>query len=355
MLYLCAYNNIIMNIQTVINPEDYNCGVVVARFQVNKLHEQQRKMIDFILGHHKKVVIFLGVSRTQATTRNPLDFATRMAMIQRHYPTAVMLPLTDNRSDAEWSKTLDNKISEVFPNSKPLLYGSRDSFIPYYQGRHMTTELASDFVEISGTQIRDKVSREIIESSEFRAGVIHSVYARYNTTFPTVDVCAYNSEGQILLARKPNEDKYRFIGGFVDATDVSLEMSARREFSEEVNGSQISGLKYILSQKIDDWRYNKEKDGIMTTLFLGRYSHGQIKASDDIAEVAWVDASKFTNPDYIQSNIMPEHQEMMAKLIQRVYENQLIPNLGGFYKFKQEPKDPDVLQQSEFNIKLEKY
>lgn len=344
-----------MDIQKVINPKDYNCGVIVARFQVNKLHDQQRKMIDFILGHHRKVIIFLGVSRTQATTRNPLDFPTRRAMIQRHYPTAVILPLADNRSDAEWSKTLDNKISEIFPNSKPLLYGSRDSFIPYYQGRYMTTELASDFVEISGTQIREEVSREIIESSKFRAGVIHSVYARYATTFPTVDVCAYNDEGQILLARKPNEDKYRFIGGFVDATDISLERAAYREFREEVSGSHISGLKYILSQKVEDWRYRKEKDGIMTTLFLGRYGHGQIKASDDIAEVQWFDASKLSDPSYIQRNIMPEHQGIMAKLIQTVYEGQLIPNLGEFFKFKETPKDPDIKQANEFEIKLEEY
>jgi bifunctional NMN adenylyltransferase/nudix hydrolase len=276
-------------------------------------------------------------------------------MLQKHYPTAVILPLSDNRSNAEWSKTLDNKISEVFPNSKPLLYGSRDSFIPHYQGRYVTTELISDLAEISGTQIREKISREIIESSEFRAGVIHSVYARYSTTFPTVDVCAYNDKGEILLARKPNEELYRFVGGFVDATDVSLERAAYREFMEEVSGSHINELQYILSQKVDDWRYRKEKDGIMTTLFLGRFGHGQVKASDDIAEVVWVDAAKFSNPNFIQRNIMPEHREIMAKLIQKVYEGQLIPNLGNFFDSKDEPIDPDSAQPSDFEIKLEKY
>lgn len=344
-----------MDIEKVINPEDYQVGVIVARYQGKKLHEQQRSMLDFILSHHKKIIIFLGVAKTQGTRRNPLDFATRKAMVQRHYPTAVILPLSDNRSNAEWSKTLDNKISEVFPNSKPLLYGGRDSFIPYYEGRHVTTELDSDFTEISGTQMREEVSREILESSKFRAGVIHSVYARYPTTFPTVDVCAYNDKGEILLARKPNEELYRFVGGFVDATDVSLERAAYREFMEEVSGSHINELQYILSQKVDDWRYRKEKDGIMTTLFLGRFGHGQVKASDDIAEVVWVDAAKFSNPNFIQRNIMPEHREMMAKLIQKVYEGQLIPNLGDFFRPKDEPIDPDRAQSSDFEIKLEKY
>ena len=344
-----------MDVQQVLDPKDYQVGVIVARFQVNKLHDQQRKMVDFVMSHHRKVIIFLGVARTAATKRNPMDFATRKAMVQKYYPSAVILPQQDNRSDAEWSKILDNKISEVFPNSKPLLYGSRNSFLPHYQGRYTTTELTSDFVEISGTQLRDDVSREIIESSKFRAGVIHSVYAKYATTYPTVDVCAYNQDGQILLARKPDEEQYRFIGGFVDASDVSLETAAYREFMEEVNQCHISGLKYILSQKVEDWRYTNEVDGIMTTLFLGRFGHGQAKASDDIAEVKWFGASEFTNPDFIIRNIMPEHREMMAKLIQKVYEDELIPNLGGFFKYKETPKDPDAVGPNKFEIKLQTY
>ena len=212
--------------------------------------------------------------------------------------------------------------------------------------------MVGNFTEVNGTQIREEVSREILESSKFRAGVIHSVYARYNTTFPTVDVCAYNDNGQILLAKKPSEDKYRFIGGFVDTTDLSLERAAYREFMEEVNGSHITGLKYILSQKVDDWRYNGESDGILTTLFLGRYGYGQIKASDDVEDVKWFDVTKFTNPEYIKRNIMPEHQEIMAKLIQKVYEENLIPNLGEFYEEPKNSVDPDRVQPNKFEISL---
>jgi len=330
-----------MDIAKVLKPEDYQVGVIIARYQINKLHDEQRKMIDFVLSNHKKVIIFLGVARTQATRRNPMDFPTRKAMIQRHYPSAVILPITDNRSNSDWSKTLDSKISEVFPNTKALLYGGRDSFIPYYEGKFKTTELVGDFTEINGTEMREVVSREILESSKFRAGVIHSVYARYPSAFATVDVCAYNTDGQILLAKKPSEDKYRFIGGFVDSTDESLEIAAYREFMEEVNKCHISGLKYVLSQKVDDWRYRKEKDGIMTTLFLGRFGHGQVKASDDIVEVKWFHISYFTELRRIKNEIMEEHQDMMASLITKIYEQNLVPNLGEFYKPKQERIDPD--------------
>lgn len=341
-----------MDIAKVINPESYQVGVIIARYQVHKLHEEQRKMIDFVLSHHKKVIIFLGVARTQATKRNPMDFPTRKAMIQKHYPSAVILPITDNRSNAVWSKTLDSKISEVFPNTKALLYGGRDSFIPYYEGRYQTTELVGDFTEVNGTELREEVSREILESSKFRAGVIHTIYARYPQVNSTVDICAYNDDGQILLAKKPDEDKYRFVGGYVDARDMSLERAAYREFMEEVSGSHISGLKYILSQKVDDWRYRKEQDCILTTLFLGRYGHGQIKASDDVEDVKWFDVAKFTNPEFIKRNIMPEHQEMMAKLVQKVYEENLIPTLGDFYKEPKQFVDPDIVQPSEYTINL---
>lgn len=316
-----------MNIKKVLNPDEFDCGVIVARFQVDSLHQQQEKLIEYVFSNHQKVIIFLGVAKSQSTRRNPLDFATRKAMIQSLYPSAIILPLSDIRSDIDWAKSLDSKISEVFPNSKPLLYGSRGSFIQYYKGRYTTIELISTDVEVSGSQVRDRISREIINSPDFRAGVIHSIYSRYPMTYPTVDVCAYNDDGQILLAKKPNEDKFRFIGGFVDPTDISLDRAAYREFMEEVNGCHISNMRYILSQKVDDWRYNNEVDGIMTTLFLGRFGHGQVKASDDISEVKWFDVKDLKDSKFIERNIMPEHVDMMGKLIKEVYDNKLIPNI----------------------------
>tara|TARA_R110000796_G_scaffold161858_1_gene278617 strand:- start:1274 stop:2305 length:1032 start_codon:yes stop_codon:yes gene_type:complete len=342
-----------MDIKKVVNPNDYEVGVIIGRFQVHKLHSEQRKMVDIVCKNHKKVIIFLGISKSTATRRQPLDFATRQAMVQKHYPNVIILPLYDQRKDEVWSKILDQEIAKPFGSRKTLLYGSRDSFIPHYKGRHATTELTSDY-EVSGTEIRNEVSKEILSSANFRAGIIHSVYAKYPSIYPTVDVCAYNGEGQILLVKKPGEDYWRFPGGFVDATDLDLERAARREFSEEVNGCHINSLKYVLSQKVDDWRYKKEVDGIMTTLFIGGFGFGQVKPTDDLEGGAtqWFDISIFTNPEKIVRDIMVEHHFLMAKLVQKVYEDELIPNLGGFFKYKQTPKDPETAQPSEFEIKL---
>jgi len=343
-----------IGIEEVIDPNDYDCGVVVARFQIDELHKQHRNFMDFVIQHHRKVIVFLGQSRTPSTTRNPLDFTTRKLMVQKHYPTVNILPLVDNRSNSAWVKQLDSEVKKVFPNSKPILYGGKDSFIPYYVkggGKFDSIELISGDVETNGTAIREQISRDVYESSKFRQGVIYSTYNRPPITFPTVDICSHDGEGNILLAKKPTEDKYRFVGGFVDTSDLDYERAAKREYREETQG-EVNSLKYVLSQKVDDWRYRKERDGIMTTLFLGYHFMGASIASDDIAEVKWFPASIFTNPKKIKRLIMPEHQEMMGKLIQKIYEENLIPNLGDFYVKPEKRIDPDVAQPSKYQITL---
>ena len=339
-----------MDIQKEVNPNDYQIGVIIARYQVHELHEAHKEMIDLVCDNHKKIIIFLGISRITDTKRNPLDFATRKAMIQKEYPNIVILPQQDQRYDKPWSESLDAQISIPYGPKKALLYGSRDSFIPHYKGVHKTVELTSNTF-VSGTEIRNNISQEILESKDFRAGVIHSAYAQRAVTYSTVDICAYNDDGQILLAKKPQENKWRFVGGFVDRTDVSFEHAAHREFREETGG-ELGYLRNILSVQVDDWRYKNEDSGIMTTLFLGRHTFGRIEPNDDISELKFIKISKFTNIENIKNYIMEEHQEMMCKLIEEIYTNSLIPNLGKFYKEKIESIDPDIVQPNKFKLIL---
>jgi len=331
-----------MDIQKVINPQDFEVGVIVARFQTHELHSAHKEMIDIVCDNHKKVIIFLGISRITDTKRNPLDFATRKAMIQQEYPKVVILAQTDQRSNKVWSDTLDAQIPTPFGHRTTLLYGSRDSFIPYYEGRFKTTELTSDTF-ISGTEIRNNVSKEILESRDFRAGIIHANYARRPITYSTVDVAIYNDKGQMLLAKKPYEKVWRFIGGFVDRTDSSDEKAAYREVMEETGGCHVRNIEYVLSHQVDDWRYQNEADGIMTRLFIASFGHGRPSPTDDISELKWFDISYFTEARRIENEIMIEHQSMMKTLIQKVYKYGLIPNLGKFYEVQVEPIDPDVV------------
>jgi bifunctional NMN adenylyltransferase/nudix hydrolase len=307
-----------MKYKTEINPSDYEIGVIIARFQVHVLHEGHIKLIDMVCSNHKKVIIFLGIPQVGGTKSNPLDFASRKAMIQEKYPDVVILPHKDQRTDQKWSDNLDAEIRMPFGSKiTALLYGSRDSFIPHYKGKFPTVELVTD-VFYSGTEIRKQVSKEILNSSDFRAGVIHATFAQWAVTYPTVDVVAQNEKGQILLGKKPNENLYRFIGGFVDRTDGCWEVAARREFYEETGGCEIGDLRYVASGQIDDWRYNKSEHGIMTTLFLGTFVFGRIQPSDDIEQLAWLKPF-----DIGLENIMPEHRDLFKKLLAFLETNKL--------------------------------
>ncbi len=312
-----------MEIKQDLDPTQFEIGVVVARFQVHKLHEGHINLIDKVIENHKKVVIFLGVPVIGNTKANPLDYASREAMIKETYPNVIVLPLKDQRSNEKWSRELDNQIQVPFGERSSLsavLYGSRDSFIPYYSGKYAVVELTTD-VLYSGTEVRKQVSKEILASEDFRAGVIHATYAARPVTYPTVDITVYNEKGQILLAKKPNEDFYRFIGGFVDRTDENWEQAAKREFKEETGGNaEIGNVSYVCSGAINDWRYGKTESGIMTTLFIGKFLWGRIEPSDDIASLHWVEPKNIN----VDKDIMVEHRDLYANLCFYLAKNQVL-------------------------------
>lgn len=303
-----------MDIVKEVNPEKYDVGVIVARFQVHELHEAHKDLIDRVFENHNTVIIFLGRSVIQGTKRNPLDYPSRKVMVQDMYPKAIIHPIPDQRSNEVWSHELDNQIKIIIGDKKPLLYGGRDSFIPYYTGRYQTAELETKRY-LSGTEIRKKVSRQLLESSDFRAGIIYAKYNRRPVPYPTVDVVPYNKDGEILLAKKPNEDKWRFVGGFVDPSDESYEEAAIRELHEEVGNSfdvgSYKSMEYVLSHKVNDWRYAGEEDGIITSLYSCEYNFGRPQPDDDISEVIWVHLSELDDHEKVVKLIMPEHVSMM--------------------------------------------
>jgi bifunctional NMN adenylyltransferase/nudix hydrolase len=276
-------------------------AVIVGRFQVNELHEAHIDLITSVLNKHDRVLVFLGNSTIRNTLNNPLDYRARRTMIADKFPTVEIHYINDNPSDTAWTKNLDKLIGEqLLPMQTVTLYGSRDSFLKCYSGKHNTCELeATTF--ISGTEVRRRVCNNYPPTADYRAGMIAATAYRFPTAFQTVDIAVVNDKGELLLARKPEEKKWRFIGGFSDPASVSLEEDAKREVQEEA-GVEVGNITYLGSTLINDWRYRGEIDKIKTALFVAKYVFGKPEGADDVAEVKWVSINNLTKNDIVETH-----------------------------------------------------
>ena len=288
-------------------------GVLIGRFQVAELHEAHKDLIRTVADEHQKVIIFLGLSPARVTRNNPLDFESRKQMILDEFPNVNVLYIKDVGNDEIWSKNLDAQIEPlVGPDSSVTLYGGRESFVEHYKGKYKTTDFEQE-VFISGKEIRNQIGKVVKGTSDFRHGVIWAAYNQYPHVMPTVDVAIWNQDKtKLLLARKENEEKYRFIGGFSQGKG-SYEEEAKREVMEEAH-IEITDLKYIGSKVVDDWRYRREVDKIVTILFEAKYTSGAPVPDDDICALKWFDIDKITSED-----IVPEHRDLLEMLMLKPY------------------------------------
>lgn len=295
-------------------PEDIvpDVGVLVGRFQVPSLHDGHLDVLDFVAERHDKVIVFLGVNGSgQSTRMNPLDFQAREQMLRELYPDFTILYIVDQPSDKYWSNWLDRQIAQHTNASQTvMMYGSRDSFISHYEGKHPTQELEAE-EKISGTEIRNEVKRRRPKNSqEWREGVVYGTFDRFPVNYVTVDIAILNEdETEILLGQKENETLWRVPGGFSEATSSSLEQDVRREAMEETNLA-ITDPIYVGSYRINDWRYRSEVDKIMTTLFRCRVMFGKAEGGDDLPRVKWF---KFTDLD-LKRDVMPSHRHLIEAL-----------------------------------------
>jgi bifunctional NMN adenylyltransferase/nudix hydrolase len=291
-------------------------GVIIARFQSPYLHTGHRSIIESVTRNHNKTVIVLGVSPVRGSRRDPLDYQTREKMIRAAYPEVVILPLPNHPLDNKWSTNLDTLLSDSFPGSKFRLYGSRDSFIPFYSGRFEVVELPETGSH-SATIIREQISDKVLDSEEFRTGIIYAYSNMYDKVYPTVDVAMFrNAKKEILLGRKDIDNKWRLLGGFSDPSDRSFEEAARRELTEECGPIEVTPLQYEHSVRVDDWRYRSEADKIITTLFSADFLSGEPIGSDDIAEVKWFDFNEL-NTMMGEGRTASEHTAHFSHLLKK--------------------------------------
>jgi bifunctional NMN adenylyltransferase/nudix hydrolase len=279
-------------------------GVIVGRFQVNDLHEGHMELFRQVRSRHSGVIVFVGVAPAGLTKDNPLDFPTRRAMIQAKFPDFTVLPLQDCKTDEQWSEQLDTAIGSVVNFGDVTLYGGRDSFVPHYTGKFKPVELAlpTETQKVSGTDIRNEYSNKVIESPEFRAGMIYAAAHLWPVLLPTVDIAIFNSDyTEVLLGRKPGEKQFRFIGGHAEKKHGTYEKGARCEVLEEA-GIDPNEMQYIGSAVIPDWRYATSDRGVMTAFFATTTMSQAATAGDDIEEVKWFKVSQLTASDLVDTH-----------------------------------------------------
>jgi bifunctional NMN adenylyltransferase/nudix hydrolase len=236
-------------------------------------------------------------------------------MIEAKFPEFIVVPIMDKKTDELWSQEVDARIADVIGAvpADVVLYGGRDSFIPYYTGIHEPHELELNHpISPSGTEVREKLTNTVMESADFRAGVIYAMHQMYPRTIPTVDVAVLHTDGdktEVLLGRKKNEKGLRFIGGYAEPASDRYELDGAREVMEEAN-REIGNFEYISSQKIDDWRYTNETDKIKTLFYMATSNSLDIKAGDDIDHVEWVDIRNIEHTHFEQ-----EHHVLADALI----------------------------------------
>jgi bifunctional NMN adenylyltransferase/nudix hydrolase len=288
-------------------------AVIIARFQTPYLHEGHRYLLDGIKARHHKVIVVLGVSPVKGSKRNPFDFYTREKLLKTTYPEFVILPLADHPFDEVWSANLDELLLNTFPNEEFILYGSRDSFIPYYSGYLHAQELP-ERGDHSATVIRNEYADKVMESKDFRLGINYAYHNMYSKVYPTIDVAVFKeNRSYVLLGRKKNRKEWRLPGGFVDVNDKDYESAALRELHEECGDIETGPMCYVGSAKIDDWRYRNEEDKIMTLLFAADLVYGHVTANDDLQEVKWFEVKKLG--EMVANNMIArEHQGLIELL-----------------------------------------
>ena len=286
----------------------YDVGVIVGRFQVAELHEAHVELIESVRNLHPRVVIILGMGAVVGTRNNPLNFEARRQMIQEKYPDIDVVYIKDTKSDETWSRRLDEIVQDLLgPQQTAVLYGSRDSFIKYYTGKFPTLELVATKV-VSGTELREAISKKAKPSYDWRAGAIWQTYNQYRKVYPTVDI-AIHRNGKYLFVKKPGENLWRFPGGFAEPVSPTFEADALREAAQETH-LECTDPEYIGSFKIDDWRYRGEADCIKTLLFHVQSPSGQEKADDDVDRSGWFFLNQL-KPDDVE----PEHRVLFAALM----------------------------------------
>ena len=268
-------------------------GVIVARFQVDKLHDGHKYLIDHVRARHKDVLIVLGVHGGVRTKKDPLTFAEREIMVRQSMQRKLRIkPLNDNPiSHVFWARNLDALIQREFPGRRAVLYGSRNSFIEQYlefEGHAFRTRYVKPHYMHSGSFIRANI--QPVRTKAGRAAVIYAEEHRPDFIYSASDLVIEDPiTGNVLvIGKRIHEGLFSFMGGHAMKTDRNGAETVVRERTEEIRGIEIGEARYIGNATIHDPRYRGTDDDVMSTLYHANYLGGTPEPDDDADSVHWI-------------------------------------------------------------------
>lgn len=305
------------------NIDDYEVGAIVGRFQLSDLHEGHGFLIDTVIKNHKKTIILLGVTQALGTPENPiripsrenvLDFTSREYMIKEKYPNAIVIPIQDKNSNVDWSLSVDQKIREVFPNEKVLLYGGRDSFIPNYSGNFDTKALDPE-IYISATQVRNNISREVLKSSDFRSGQIYHAYQQTPVLYTNYKIVV--REKDKLLFRVSDKNKYSFISGLAGINDFSFETGTKRVLANTIGDVEVETMYEMSKSKLE---FGNKTHRVMNVLIVANKKWGSIKIQGNF-NLEWISIDDLMKEGKMLESFNKEDYDFIQHLILKFRKN----------------------------------
>ena len=318
-----------------MDTKDPRVGVVVGRFQIDKLHDGHMRLLTYVSVTHDRMLVLIGVRPAEASDTNPLDFLDRYEMIHEAFPTALILPMVDRGNDEVWSRHVDSLINSTYGYGvDAVFYVGRDSFKEHYLGKFPIEEHDFGVSQLEARDIRNEIKGRRLTTAEGRAGAIKAIMNQPHRTTMMVDMFMIRKKArvnksdpedfEILMGKKADEDLWRLPGGRVDPKE-SFAHAAAREMLEETGMATSSGLrdwKYITDYNVPDWRCrDTDQISYKTVLMTAEYFSGAAKGDDDLPEVAWIPSKELATKSLRDQKVVQEHVVLVGAGIAHTLDN----------------------------------